>query len=91
MFNPMSKKIFTILHSKILFVLTYVTEADDVDGEVTFESIPKTELLDTSANRSKAQLASAMPSRRPPTKQRSKVRYSNSYNPGYIIPIILGT
>ena len=66
-------------------VVTFLTEADDVDGEVTFESIPKTELLDTSANRSKAQLASAMPSRRPPTKQRSKVRYSNFYNPGYVI------
>ena len=29
--------------------------------------------MDTSANRNKAQLASAIPSRRPPTKQRPKV------------------
>ena len=48
---------------------------DVVDGANTFESIPKTQLLDTSASRDKAQLASAIPSRRPPTKQRSKVSY----------------
>ena len=51
-------------------------DVDHVDGAVTFESIPKTELLDTSANRGKAQLASAIPSRRPPTKSRSKVHFS---------------
>ena len=65
-----------LIFSFSLHLSGLISEADAevaVEGAVTFESIPKTELLDTSASREKAQLASAIPSRRPPTKQRSKV------------------
>lgn len=43
------------------------------ENAITFESVPTPKLLDTSANKAKAQLAANSP-RRPPTKQRSKVK-----------------
>lgn len=47
-------------------------DGDSPDKKAEFASLPDTQLLDTSAHRSRAQLASNMPPRRPPTK-RSKV------------------
>ncbi|XP_025101822.1 neurabin-1-like isoform X5 [Pomacea canaliculata] len=44
-------------------------EIDAVNVPVEFASVPDTPLLDTSAHRARAHLASNMPARRPPTKR----------------------
>lgn len=49
-------------------------EIDAVNVPVEFASVPDTPLLDTSAHRARAHLASNMPARRPPTK-RGKVKF----------------
>ena len=50
-------------------------DRESADQEAEFPSLPDTQLLDTSAHRARAQLASSMPPRRPPTKH-SKVSWT---------------